>query len=61
MVGLKISMKKTKVMFDSLGRDQQLTTGSKVLEMVRECIYLGRVVAAEPDHKGEITRRIRMG
>lgn len=41
-VGLKISMQKIEVMFESLGREQQFTIVNEELEVVREHIYLGR-------------------
>uniref|UniRef100_A0A224YYP9 Rvt 1 n=1 Tax=Rhipicephalus zambeziensis TaxID=60191 RepID=A0A224YYP9_9ACAR len=57
-VGLKI---KIKVMRNSLGREQRFAIGGETLEVVKEYVYLGQVVTAEPDHESEITRRIRMG
>ncbi|KAK8757884.1 hypothetical protein V5799_004487 [Amblyomma americanum] len=50
-MGLKINMQKTKVMFNSLAREQQFTIGSESLEMVPEYVYLGQVVTADPDHE----------
>ena len=60
-VGLKINLQKTKVMYNNLGREQRFEIGSSALEVVKEYVYLGQVISAEPNHEIEVTRRIRMG
>ncbi|KAK8769019.1 hypothetical protein V5799_014511 [Amblyomma americanum] len=61
IVGLKIDMHKIKIMFNSLATEQKFKIGSEVLEVVKEYVYLGQVVSADPYNEREVTRRIRMG
>ena len=61
MVGLKINMQKTKVMYNNLGKEQRFEIGNSALEVVKDYVYLGQVITAEPNHEAEVTRRIRMG
>ncbi len=60
-VGLKMNMKKTKILYNKHLTGRQIMIGSEALELVEEYTYLGQMVSANPAHEKEIRRRIRMG
>ena len=63
-VGLKMNIKKTKVMFNGnvLGPHLQgIKIGDDTIERVEEYIYLGQKVKTRPGQEDEIKRRISMG
>lgn len=47
-------------MYSDLRRKQRLEIRSSTLEVVKEYVYLGQVVSAEPNNEIEETGRIRM-
>ncbi len=59
-VGLKMNMKKTKIMYNKHLIGQQIMVGNEALELVEEYTYLRQMVSAYPAHEKEI-RRIGMG
>ncbi len=60
-VGLKMNMKKTKIMYNKHLTGRQIMIGNEALELVKEYKYLGQMVRANPAHEKEIKRRIGMG
>ena len=64
-VGLRMNMKKTKVMFNKnvVKTNQAIEIGGEIIEEVDEYIYLlvGQKVRASPGFEEEIKRRISMG
>ncbi len=60
-VGLKMNMKKTKIMYNKHLIGRQIMIRNKALKLVEEYIYLGQMVSANPAHKKEIRGRIGMG
>ena len=60
-VGLKMNMQKTKIMFNSLAREQEFRIANQPLESVKEYVYLGQLLTGDPDHEKEIYRRIKLG
>ncbi len=60
-VGLKMNMKKTKIMYNKHLTGRQIIIGHEALELVEEYTYLGQMVSANPPHEKEIRRRIGMG
>lgn len=62
VVGLKVSMNKTKVAINKHAAKCALfSIHNKMLEHVEEYNYLGQVVNADPIHRKEIRLRIGMG
>ncbi len=59
-VGLKMNMKKTKIMYNKHLLGGQIMTGSKALELVEEYACLRQIVGGNPSHEKDI-RRIGMG
>lgn len=60
-VGLKINMKKSKVMSNCQAVRHAFRLGNEILEQVDEYNYLGQVITAGQNHEKEIRRRISMG
>ncbi len=60
-VGLKMNMKKTKIMYNKHLIGRQVMIGNEALELVEEYMYLGQMVSANPAHEKKIRRRIGMG
>ena len=60
-IGLKMNMKKTKVMFNNHAVKKEIKVVNDSLETVNEYNYLGQVVYANPGHESEIKRRISLG
>ncbi len=60
-VGLKMNMKKTKIMYDKHFIGRQIMIGNEELGLVEEYKYLGQMVSAKPVHEKEMRRRIGMG
>ena len=60
-VGLKMNMKKTKVMFNDHAQKQQINIGNEMLEEVNEYVYLGQTISTSPGQEIEIKRRITLG
>ena len=60
-VGLKMNMKKTKVMFNNQLAGQQIRIGKETIERVEEYTCLGQTISATPNHEKEIRKRIGMG
>ncbi len=60
-MGLKMSMKKTKIMYNKHLIGRQIMIGNEALEFVEEYTYLGQMVSANPAHEKKIRRRIGMG
>ncbi len=60
-VGLKMNMKKTKIMYNKHLTRRQIMIGNEALELVEEYTYLGQMVIANPAHEKEIRKRIGMG
>ncbi len=60
-VGLKMIMKKTKIMHNKHLIGSQIIIGNEALELVEEYTYLLQMVSANPAHEKEIRRRIGMG
>ncbi len=58
-VGLKMNMKKTKIMYNKHLTGRQIMIGNKALELVKEYTYIGQMVSPNPAHEKEI--RIGMG
>ena len=60
-VGLKINMKKTKVMFNSFTEEQKIMTGNTEIEKVDHYIYLGQQMRMDHNQMDEVKRRTRAG
>ena len=60
-IGLKMNMKKTKVMFNNYIPNHVIKVDDEIIERVQEYIYLGQKISANPNHESEIKRRIGMG
>ncbi len=60
-MGLKMNMKKKKIMYIKLLTGWQKIIGKEALELLEEYTYLGQMVSANPAHEKEIRRRIGMG
>ena len=50
-VGLKMNMKKTKVMFNNYILDHEVEIHDEVTDCVQDYIYLGQEIGACPDHE----------
>ncbi len=59
-VGLKMNMKKAKIMYNKHLTGRQIMIGNEALELVEEYTQLGQMVGGNPAHEKEI-RRIGMG
>jgi hypothetical protein len=60
-LGMKINMKKTKIMFNDYANKMQVKIGSENVEIVDEYLYLGQLVTMKNDMTDEIKRRIAAG
>ena len=60
-IGLKMNMKKTKVMFNNYIPNHVIKVDDVMIERVQEYIYLGQKISANPNLENEIKRRIGMG
>jgi hypothetical protein len=60
-LGLKINMKKTKVMFNSYALEQVIRVDGQVVQAVEEYVYLGQQITMSSDRTREIQRRISAG
>ncbi len=59
-MGLKMNMKKTKIVYNKHLIGRQIMIGNEAVELMEEYTYLGQMVSANPAHEKEI-RRIGMG
>src|SRR5438477_12359502 len=59
--GMKINMKKTKVMYNEYANTMPVQVGPQEVEQVNEYIYLGQLVTMKNDKSEEIKRRIAAG
>ena len=59
--GLKMNVKKTKVMFNQYATEEEIYVGNNKLESVRTYVYLGQIVKCNPDKQEEVKRRIKLG
>ncbi len=59
-LGLKMNMKKTKIMYNKHLIGRQIMIVNEALELAEEYTYLRRMVSANPTHAKEIRRRIGM-
>ena len=60
-LGMKINMKKTKVMFNNIATAVPVHIGTHEIERVHEYVYLGQLVTMTNDTSEEIKRRIAAG
>ena len=60
-LGLRMNMKKTKVMFNEYCLEHPLHVGQEPVEHVQEYVYLGQLVTMQSDKTAEIERRIATG
>ena len=60
-LGLKVNMKKTKVMLNSYAIKAPISINGEELQMVDEYVYLGQQITMTNDRSGEIRRRISAG
>jgi hypothetical protein len=60
-LGLKMNMKKTKVMFNKYAPERAVTINGSVVERVEEYVYLGQLVTTDSDKTAEIKRRMAAG
>jgi len=60
-LGLRMNMKKTKVMFNEYCLEHPLHVGQEPVEHVQEYVYLGQLVTMQSDKTAEIKRRIATG
>ena len=60
-LGMKMNMKKTKVMFNKFTRQAEVQVNGAVIEKVEEYVYLGQLVTIQNDKTDEIKRRIVAG
>ena len=58
VLGLKMNMKKTKVMFNKYINENIIQVNNNTIEHVEEYVYLGQLVTMESDKTNEIKRRI---
>ncbi len=59
-MGLKIDMKKTKVIYNKHLIRRQIMIGNEALELAEEDTYIGQMVSTNPEHEKEIRKRIEM-
>ena len=60
-LGMKINMKKTKVMFNEYANIILIHVGTQEVEKVNDYVYLGQLVTMKNDKSDEIKRRIAAG
>ena len=60
-LGLRMNMKKTKVMFNEYCLEHPLHVEQEPVEHVQEYVYLGQLVTMQSDKTAEIKRRIATG
>jgi len=60
-LGMKMNMKKTKVMFNKFAQQMPVHINGLVVEQVDEYVYLGQLVTMKNDKTDEIRRRIIAG
>ena len=60
-LGMKMNMKKTKVMFNKLAQISAVQINGIEVEKVDEYVYLGQLVTMKNDKSDEIKRRIIAG
>lgn len=60
-LGLKMNMKKTKVMFNKFSREIEVKVNNIKIEKVNQYVYLGQLVTMQNDKSDEIKRRIIAG
>ena len=60
-LGMKINMKKTKVMYNSNAAKTRVQIGTHEVEQVDDYVYLGQLVTMKNDKTDEIKRRISVG
>ena len=60
-LGMKMNMKKTKVMYNEYVNRKPVQIGTEEVEGVTEYVYLGQLVKMENDKTDEIRRRIAAG
>ena len=60
-LGMKINMKKTKVMYNSKAAKTRVQIGTHEVEEVDDYVYLGQLVTMKNDKTDEIKRRISAG
>jgi hypothetical protein len=60
-IGLKMNMKKTKVMFNSHIVEGNIRMAGQTIEIVNEYTYLGQLITMSSDRTDEISRRIAAG
>ena len=58
--GLKMNIKKTKVMMCNKLKDYAITVQGKTIEKVDSYIYLGKKISLENETAGEVNRRIQL-
>ena len=60
-IGLRMNMKKTKVMFNEYCKEHPLHVDQTTVEHVQDYVYLGQLVTMQSDKTPEIKRRIAAG
>ena len=55
-LGLRMNMKKTKVMFNKYAPERSVRVNGSVVERVEEYVYLGELVTTDIDKTAEIKR-----
>ena len=60
IVGLKMNLSKTKVMFNKNLAPQQILVDNSTLEQVDEYIYLGQLISSNGKQINEIQRRMKI-
>ena len=58
--GLKMNIKKTKVMMSSRLKDHTITVEGRIIEKVEHYTYLGKNISLENETAGEVKRRIQL-
>lgn len=58
--GLKINIKKTKVMMSSRLKDHTITVEGRIIEKVEHYTYPGKNISLENETAGEVKRRIQL-
>lgn len=60
-LGMKMNMKKTKVMFNKFSSEIEVQVNANKIEKVQQYVYLGQLVTMQSDKTDEIKRRIVAG
>ncbi len=60
-MGLKMNMKKTKIMYNMHLTGRQIMIGNEALELVEEYTYLGQMVSATPSARERNQKENRHG